>query len=227
LGFGDSMVVPYAGSYWIPIEATLLGSPFLEAWKKGAEEYQRWSSLGKLRPIDIHLAWRTFEPATLPEMASNVKAPLRQDIEDKFLADWKALADLRWQTSLAARKQAAEKAPGSGEPWLRLGFLAVEFKRYEEARGYFLKAREDSTTAAAAYNNLGNLALLRNDLEAALANYSEAQQKDPNDAFIDLNLARIHLKAGRTQKASAAYDKATSLDPSLREQYPDVSALTP
>jgi DNA-binding beta-propeller fold protein YncE len=227
LGFDEALLVPYAGSYWIPLEATMLGSPFLEAWKKGAEQYQRWASQGKLRPIDIHLAWRTFEPATLPETALSVKAPSRQEIEDKFLSDWKALADLRWQTSLAAGKGAAEKSHGSGQPWLRLGFLAVEFKRYEEARSYFLKAREDPSTSASAYNNLGNLAFLRNDLEAALANYSEAQQKDPTDARIGLNLARVHLKSGRTQKASASYEKATSLDPTLREQYPDVSALTP
>jgi hypothetical protein len=227
LGFPETMLVSYAGTWWVPVEATLVGSSFLDAWKQGAEEYRRWSAQGKVHPIDIHLAWRAFEPATLPEMAAGPKAPKLEAVEDKFLGDWKTLVDLRWQTALAEGKEAAAAAPASGAPWLRLGFLAVEYKHYEEARDYFLKARADAATAAAACNNLGNLAFIRGDLEAALSHYAQALEKDPNDAQISLNVARVHLKQGHPQKASAEYEKAIALDKSLREQYPDVSALTP
>jgi DNA-binding beta-propeller fold protein YncE len=227
LGLPENLIVPYAGSYWIPLEATMLGSPFMEAWKQGAAEYQRWSAQGKLHPIDIHMAWRTFEPATLPEVASGIKSPARETIEEKFLPDWKALVDLKWQTSVANAKAAAAEAPASGEPWMRLGFLAVDFHRYEEAKDYFLKARSDPGTVAAAYNNLGNLAYIRGDMESALADYTQAAEKDPNDAQVHLNLARFYLKQGKPQKAAAAYEKAIALDKSLREQYPDVSSLNP
>jgi tetratricopeptide (TPR) repeat protein len=227
LGFPDSLVVSYAGSYWIPIEATMLGSPFMEAWKQGADEYHRWSQQGKLTPIDIHMAWRTFEPATLPEVASGAKAPERQMIEEKFLPDWKSLVDLRWQTSVASAKAAAAAAPTSGQPWLRLGFLAMEFRHYDEAKTYFTKAREDAATAAAAYNNLGNIAFIQSDNAAAESNYQEAQQKDPSDGQIWLNLARVYLKEDKPQKAAAAFERGIGLDPTLREQYPDVSTLAP
>jgi tetratricopeptide (TPR) repeat protein len=227
LGFPDTLVMPYAGTYWIPVEATMLGSPFIDAWKQGAEEYRRWSAQGKLHPIDIHRAWRTFEPATLPEVAAGAKAPAREEIEEKFLPDWKKLVDLKWQTSLAQYKEDATKAPHSGEPWLKLGFLAVEFKRYDEAKEYFIKARDDAKTAASAYNNLGNLAFIRSDMESAMSDYTQAAEKDPNDAQVQLNLARLYLKEGHAQKASTAYEKAVGLDKSLREQYPDVSSLTP
>ncbi len=227
LGFPDNLLVSYAGSYWIPIEATMLGSPFMAAWKQGAAQYQKWSSQGKLRLIDIHQAWKTYEPATLPDIASGAKAPAKEAIEQKFLPDWKALAELKWQTTLAKAKAAALESPTSGEPWLKLGFLAVEFKRYEEAKEYFVKARTDPKTAAAAFNNLGNLAYLRNDLVSAVSNYQQAAEKDPTDAQIHLNLARLYMKQNKTDKASAAYEKATTLDKSLREQYPDVSSLAP
>ncbi len=227
LGLPDNLLVSYAGSYWIPVEATMLGSPFMDAWKQGAEEYPKWSAEGKLRPIDIHLAWHTFEPVTLPDVASGVKAPDRQTIEEKFLPDWKALADLKWKTSIDAAKAEATANPASGEPWMKMGFLAVEFKKYEEAKGYFMKARTDPETSAAAYNNLGDLAFLRGDMDSAANNYLEAEKKDAKDAQIELNIARVHLKLGHTKPASDAYDKAMTLDPSLREEYPDVSALTP
>lgn len=227
LGFPEGWLVPYAGTYWVPLEATRLGAPFLEAWKQGAEAYRRWAQQGKVAPIDIHLAWRTFEPATLPESVPGLKAPAREAIEAKFLADWKSLVDLRWQTSLAAAKQAAAEAPNAGEPWLRLGFLAAEFRRYAEAKQYFSKARADAATTAAAYNNLGNLAFLQGDLEGAIRLYQQALEKEAGDAPISINLARVYLKAGHPKKAVAAFEKAVSLDPGLREQYPDVSVLAP
>jgi len=227
LGFPESMVVSYAGSYWIPLEATMLGSSFMEAWKHGAEEYHRWSAQGHLHPIDIHLAWRTYEPVTLPEAPAGPKPPRREAIEEKFLDDWKALVDLKWQTVATEAKQASAADPASGKPWLRLGFLAVDFHRYEDARNYFMKARADTATASAAYNNLGNLAFMKGDMESALSNYAQAREKDPADAQVALNIVRVHLKQGHPQKASAEYEKAMALDKTLREQYPDVSALTP
>jgi sugar lactone lactonase YvrE len=227
LGFPDSMVVLYAGSYWIPLEATMLGSSFMDAWKHGAEEYHRWSVQGQLHPIDIHLAWRTYEPVTLAEAAAGPKPPTREKIEEKFLPDWKALVDLKWQTVASEAKQASAADPSSGKPWLRLGFLAVDFHRFDDAKEYFMKARSDAATTAAAYNNLGNLAFIKGDMESALPNYVEAREKDPADPEILLNIVRVYLKEGRTQKASEEYEKAMALDKSLKEQYPDVSALTP
>ena len=227
LAFPESYLVSYAGTYWVPIEVTMLGSPFMEAWKQGAEEYRRWDQQGKLSVIDIHKAWETFEPATLPESNTTIKPPTRMAIEAKFLSDWQSLAQLRWQIGTAAIKAAASAAPMSGAPWLDMGFLAVDFKRYDDARDAFSKARTDPATAAAAYNNLGNLAFMQGDLVKAESYYKQAQQADATDAGIPLNLARLYLKQALPQKASAAFKQALTLDPSLKDQYSDVSALAP
>ncbi len=226
LGFPADRVVRYAGSYWIPLEATMLGSPFLDAWKQGAQEYHRWADKGQVTPIDIHEAWKTYEPATLREMAGGPKAPARQAVEAKFLPDWKALVNLRWQTSVAAANQAAT-ANGSGDPWLQLGLIAVEFHRYDEAKENFNKARKDPSSAAAAFNNLGNLALLKGDLPGSETLYKDSMQIDPADAEVSINLARVYLKSKLRSKALTAFSHAMGLDPSLREQYPDLSALLP
>ena len=227
LAYPESMLVSYAGTYWIPLEATMLGSPFMDAWKRGAEQVRRWQQQGKVAVLDIHQAWETFEPVTLPDVKWDVKPPSLKAVEDKFLKDWKSLVDLRWQTGQAQFKEASAAQPASGEPWLELGFLAVEFKRYEEAREYLTKARADPKIAASAYNNLGNVAFLQGDLPRAEANYKEAQQGDPQDAGISLNLARLYLKQSLPKKASEAFKQALALDPSVKERYGDVSALAP
>ena len=223
LGLPENLVVLYAGSYWIPLEATMLGSSFLDAWKKGAEEYRRFAQRGKLTPIDTHIAWRTFEPATLPEMASGVRAPERDAVEAKFLSDWKALVDLRWQTS---EKRLKESSLDGGEKNLQLGFLAVDFHRFDEAKQFFNRASQEKSAAAAAFNNLGNLALLQNNAAGAEQAYEKAASAEPKDAQISLNLSRAHLKQSHAQPAAAAYENAMKLDASLREVYPDVSSLS-
>lgn len=227
LAFPEGWLVSYAGTYWIPIEATMLGSPFLEAWKQGAEQYRRWAKEDKVTPIDIHKSWKTFEPATLPEMASGAKAPSREAIEEKFLTDWRALVALRWDTAMAAAKAASAAAPTSGEPWMRMGFLAIEYKRYDEARQFFKRAINDSSTSASASNNLGNLSFIAGDTAAAQTHYEEALKKDPKDPEISINLARVYLKTGHPQKAATAFDRAVALEPSLHSTYPDVSSLAP
>jgi sugar lactone lactonase YvrE len=227
LSLPEPLLVRYAGTYWVPLEVTMLGSPFMEAWKQGAEQVRRWKQQGKLSFIDIHKAWDTYEPATLAETNAGVKAPSIQAVEAKFLKDWQSLAALRWQTGAALAKEASAKNPSSGEPWLDLGFLAVDYKRYDEAKESFAKARSDPATAAAAANNLGNVAMLQNDLVRAEANYKQGQQNDPKDAGIPLNLARLYLKQGLADKASAAFKSAVTLDPSIKERYSDVSALAP
>lgn len=225
LGFPEGWVVPYAGTYWVPVEVTMLGSPFLDAWKQGAEQYRRWSQQHTLTPVDIHLGWKTFEPATLPDVALGVKPPTRETVEEKFIGDWKALVNLRWQTTMTQAKAAATADPKAGAPWMRMGFVAVDFKKFEEAKQYFTHALQDPSTAGSAYNNLGNIAFISGDTALAESQYQQALQKEPNDPQISLNLARVYLKSGHPAKAAKAYDRAVSLDNSLRDQFPDVSSL--
>ncbi len=225
LAFPESMLVPYAGTYWIPLEATMLGSPFMEAWKNGAEQVRRWKSQGKLSILDVHKAWHTFEPATLPEAKLDIKPPTLEAIQTRFLKDWKGMVEMRWLTGMAQAKEAAAAKPQSGQPWMDVGFLAAEFKRYEEAREFFHKAKADGTLTASAYNNLGNLALLQNDFIRAEADYKRARQNDPKDAGILLNLARLYLKQAQPKKAAEAFKQAVELDSTVKERYSEVSAL--
>jgi DNA-binding beta-propeller fold protein YncE len=225
LGFPEDRLVQYAGTYWIPLEATLLGSSFTEAWKQGAEQYQRWAKQGKIATIDVHRAWRNFEPATLPDIGSGVVPPAREAIEEKFASDWKALVELRWKTMT----EAIEKAEGKDSPAaaLKLGLLAAEFRRYDEAETFFTKAASDLGLAASAYNNLGNLAFMKDDLPLAVSHYQQAQDRDGSDPGTALNLARAYYKMPRPELATRAFERAMTLDPSLRETYPDVSVLVP
>src|SRR5262249_28534462 len=154
--------------------------------KQGAEEYRRFSSQGKLSFVDIHEAWKTFEPATLPETASGAKPPTREAVEERFLTDWKAMVELRWSTTLTRIKK--DFGESTGVSFLRRGLLAIEYRRYDEAKELFGKAAQTPDTAASALNNLGNLAMVKNDAASAEAYYKQSLHKDVSDARVQINL---------------------------------------
>lgn len=225
LALPEHLLVPYAGTWWIPIEATLLGDSFTNAWKKGAEEYQRWNASRQLTIIDTHHAWGTFEPATLPDQPADVTAPTLAQIEGKFLPDWKALAELRWQTAAADARAAVAATPASGAPWLQLGLIAIDYKKYDQAAMAFTHAKDDPATAAAALNDLGNLAFIKEDWTGAEKAYQSAAQKDATDARVLVNLARAQKKLGKTDDAQKTFALAIAEDATLKAEIPSLEAL--
>jgi tetratricopeptide (TPR) repeat protein len=60
---------------------------------------------------------------------------------------------------------------------------------------------------------LGDLALLRNDLQTASAHYSRALQLQPNDAEAALGLAKALMDMNQPQKAEPLLEHAVALDP--------------
>jgi DNA-binding beta-propeller fold protein YncE/tetratricopeptide (TPR) repeat protein len=226
LSFPDNWLIPYAGTYWIPLEAASTGSSFIDAWKRGAEEYHEWAASGKVNVTDIHQAWTVFEPAALPEMVSGYKALGADVVEQKFRKDWDALADMRWQTAQENYKRS--KTPqDAAQAALDYGMLAAQFKHYDEAKNSFQQALKDPSTLAAGYNNLGNLEFTEGNIDAAVKYYQEAAGADPADGQIWLNIARADLKKNLTDQAATAYNKAITVEPALKEKYGDVSALVP
>jgi cytochrome c-type biogenesis protein CcmH/NrfG len=60
---------------------------------------------------------------------------------------------------------------------------------------------------------LGDLALLRNDLQTASAHYSRALQLQPNDAEAALGLAKALMDMNQPQKAEPLLEHAVAVDP--------------
>jgi tetratricopeptide (TPR) repeat protein len=60
---------------------------------------------------------------------------------------------------------------------------------------------------------LGDLALLRDDLEAASSHYSRALQLQPNDAEAALGLAKTLMSMNQPQKAEPLLEHAVTVDP--------------
>jgi tetratricopeptide (TPR) repeat protein len=84
---GDTEYVRWEGRVWIPVETTLVGHPFADAWRNGVAEYRRLGPQGMIDVVDVQKWLQVYKSANLPARevtlpaASSVDSLLREDLE--------------------------------------------------------------------------------------------------------------------------------------------------
>ncbi len=73
---------------WLPVETTLFGSSFSDAWRNGAEEYYVRKERGFINEILVSEAQQTFRPGVVPD--SDIAIPSQASIEElSSTATWR------------------------------------------------------------------------------------------------------------------------------------------
>jgi tetratricopeptide (TPR) repeat protein/sugar lactone lactonase YvrE/fibronectin type 3 domain-containing protein len=214
----DHMYVIYEDQLWIPVETTLVGNAFIKAWEKGAAAYYKWKDKG-LTVLDVHTAWETFKPASLP--VSNLKQSdiSRAEIEKKFPSDNMSVLKISSQTKTRRYLNAIKKDPADTDAHLQVGIILAKAGDREEAMKYFDKVLELDPKNAAAMNSRGNIFMIEDKHLEAQKAYVAATQAAPQDALLWVNLARAYKATNEVKKAKAAFVKAQSLDASVKDEH--------
>lgn len=223
-GFPPDSYLIYEGNIWIPVETTMFGSSFKEAWEKGAKEYQEWKYDERLEIIDLRQAWERYKPATLPPTEWEVEVPSKEKIEKKFAQEVEDLTALRLENLSQRYKTILAGNPRDLNALSQLGILYAENKRYGEALAQFSKILEIDFNNASAFNNMGNIFYLQGELEKALTSYEAAAKLDPDDAGILINLSTIYYQKGILGQAREKFKEAVEKDPSLEIEYSELCA---
>lgn len=79
------------GTVWVPVEATLVGSSFVEAWYSAARQYREWEQEGVLTVYRTREVWSEYEPVTLADPGWDVVIPDREEMERILARDIEAL----------------------------------------------------------------------------------------------------------------------------------------
>lgn len=216
-GLPGDLLIPFEGTQWVPVEATMVGEPFLDAVRKAAFAYREMAEAGKASVIDPRLAWKVYEPATLPKPDGEASALDGDEARKRFEATAAALLDLRYKALMAEIKARMDADGESASLWNQRGLVDAQHGKAAEAEKSFRRALELDSTAASAHNNLGNLALEAGRAEDALAHYRRAADADPEDPGVWLNVARTLLKLGKADEARQAAQSAEALDPGVKE----------
>lgn len=210
VGLPESAMIKHDGTYWIPVEATLVGKPFHEAYQKALYAYKAELEKGKVSVINVRKAWQTYEPATMPATEWTPEVPAAAKRQSRFSEEAAIFAADRYKFL----KKQYEK-DDDVESRLALGLLEFQNGDREAANAVFNKALQQDPDNPAILNNLGNLAYLMGDHAGAEAHYLKAVKADPEDPDIWLNLTKTQVKLKNAVKAKEYAKKAVSLDRSL------------
>lgn len=211
-GFPEAMFITRDGSVWVPVEVTLSGSSFTDAWKKAATEYNKERESDKL--IDLRLAWRSFSPPSFPPTQFEAKAT-RDEIERKFPGELDALEKKRVKNLGANMKRLGPD--GLKELMIIYGKAGLYAKALEAGDKLLSSGRDPEVI-----NNMGNVHYLSGDVDKAVEDYKEAASLSPEDAEVWVNLSRAYLKKGARQEAKDAFNAAMRLDPKAKDSHVEI-----
>jgi tetratricopeptide (TPR) repeat protein len=222
-GLPEESLVLHDGTYWVPLEATLIGKSFPEAVAKAAYAYKAENEKGKVSVISVGQAWATYEPATMPASDWTAEVPKPETREKRFAEESATLAADRYKSVKKYLEGLLKADPKDADALVELGLLEYQSGNKDAAAAQFNKALAADPKCAAAHNDLGNLAFLAGDFAAAEKRYLQAVEADAEDADIWVNLLKTarHLKS--KEKAAQYGKKALALDKGLE---PVVSTLT-
>jgi len=151
----------------------------------------------------LFVTWPQRDPAlwALKSYSNGLQALDRQD----------------WSSAQKQLELALSYTPNSAEVNFALGNLWLQQQNLTAAELYYLKVLRLDSKHKAALNNLGVVALSRQDWESAAKYFRSALDIDSNDSKTHYLYARAEFGAGRISNASAEIQIALRLRPGQRE----------
>ncbi len=156
--------------------------------------------------------------------------PLRlaADSAAKAPGNWRAHYELgttllerkRTSEGMASLEEAVRLDPSQGPPRVQLSALYAQAGRLDEAESVVTPATEgrEQSVVAAAYRQLGFIALSRRDAEAAQANFERAIQLMPGWVSVREQLGRMYAKQAMWFGAAGHFNEAIKRKPALKER---------
>lgn len=203
---------------WVPVETTLLGDGFLQAWSEGARQWRTHDADGRAELIRTHTAWSTYAPVAFSVSTIELGMPDRTAVLTAFRTELESFVtrevyprEQRLLSQLRARPN---------DPRLRnsLGVLYGRYGRYDQAKEQFeLVLRREQHVPSMI--NLANVHYLAGDLPRAARAYEDALMNEPDNTAALLGLARVEHERENFGSAREAYAKLARLDAALAERF--------
>jgi sugar lactone lactonase YvrE/tetratricopeptide (TPR) repeat protein len=218
----DDLYIQHEGKLWIPVEATMVGKSFVKAWEEGSKVYHQWA--GKdLTVLNVEDEWKTYKPATLPDVPLKWINVTRDEVEKMFPNEFLSMLKISLQTKVRGYLQVIAKDPNDVDSLLQVGIIMAKNGDPKEGMQYFDKVIAIDPKNASAFNNRGNLFMIQDKFRDAQKAYASAAQYAPDDAEVWVNLARSYKATTETKKAKEAISKAQTIDPSVKKRYKTLS----
>lgn len=222
----DSSLIAFKDDrVWIPLEATMINTSFIEAWAEGAKKYQAALAAKELSIIDLEQAWQEYKPVTLRKAGYTIEMPERKRTESLVKQARNELLVKSIDRLVLPYKTMVANDPGNIKARLQIAILYARYGLYKDAEIAFEALDELAPNNSAVKTNQGNLYFLQQAYEKAIENYSRAAELDSDDGGIWINLSMAQYKAGDIKQAKNSYERAIQLNAGLKKEYDAFSKL--
>jgi tetratricopeptide (TPR) repeat protein/sugar lactone lactonase YvrE len=221
----SSLLAIRNGNVWIPIEATMVNTSFTEAWAEGARKYQAALADNNLGIIDLRKAWKRYQPVTLRKASYSIPLPDSKRTHNLVKREKNIMLVKSIDRLILPYQTMVFSNPKNIAARMQIAILYARFGLYEEAKIAFEALNEIAPNDSAVYSNQGNLYFLQEDYVRAIEFYSRAARLDLEDGGILINLSMAQYKAGNLSQATASYQRAKKLNPSVAQEYETYSKL--
>jgi tetratricopeptide (TPR) repeat protein len=207
------------GVVWLPVEVTMCGSGFLDAWQTAAQEWRQYDPQGLADFLPVSESWKVYEPVgQIPAIATTVKMPDQAAVSVAYRAELSRFVDQQIQPKMTVLQNDISARKNDPKPVNSLGVLYAQYGRMDLAAAQFDKASRMGEYVPALIN-LAGVRFLSRDYPAALALYTRANTKDSTNANALLGLARTNAALERFDDARAQFAALQKVNPDLAAQY--------
>jgi len=114
------------------------------------------------------------------------------------------------ELAMRALAAAREQRPRSVIPDIESARVMLRAGRLSEARGFAESAIEMDSKSSYAWNTMGRLELMEDNLDAAVASFERAAEENEDNSFAWNNLGLTLMRLERVPEAVSALERATS-----------------
>jgi tetratricopeptide (TPR) repeat protein len=219
ISLDDDLLALRNGQVWIPVEATMIGQPFAEAWAEGARKYYKYEASHQLEITMLAQAWQKYRPVTLAPANYTLTVPPRAEVAPMVTREKNILLEKTLDRMVSPYQTMADLDPSNIKARMQVAIIYARYGLYEKAEHVLDEIQAADPNSSAVHNNRGNIYFDRGDYERALESYRYAEKLDSNDAGIKMNLSMAYYKQGDLQKASEKYGEAKVIDAALAKKY--------
>lgn len=200
------------GSYWVPVETTILNEGFLSAWEEGARQWRRYSSSTRASFFRTREAWREYQPVAFSVSDIDLEVPNFESTHTVFSKEMDGFLSITLSPQVDMLRSRLEDRPDDVRLMNRIGVLYAKYGLYENAEDWFVGALELEEFLPAEVN-LANLQLASGDTIGAADRFESVLARVDNNTSALIGLIRCRQELDNNDGARELFDRLESLAP--------------
>ncbi|MBL4711151.1 MAG: tetratricopeptide repeat protein [Gammaproteobacteria bacterium] len=219
ISLDDDLLIIRDAEVWIPIEATMIGQSFSEAWAEGASKYHKFNKENKVNVVLLGDAWKKFKPVTLKPAPYSIAMPETLRVQSMVQRETEILLEKSLDRLVTPYRALVSMDEDNVRARLQVAIIYAKYGLYDAANREFDEILTFDADNSAVFNNRGNIYFTQKDYERAIENYSYAEKLSANDAGIKMNISMANYQLGNLSFASNKYEEATMVDESVTSRF--------